>query len=72
MSIFNRRNAALGWLALVFGKRVVKRKAKAAARVVDSEARRPKNKAFALVVAAAVGGAAFFRRRTDKNTPSPS
>jgi hypothetical protein len=63
MPILNRRNAAIGWLALLFGKRILKRKARAAAQAIDSEARRPRQKALAALVAAAVGGAAFFRRR---------
>ena len=64
MPVFNRRNAALGWVAWLLGKRVLKRKAKAAARVVDSEVRRPRRKAFAVLAAAAVGAAAFFRRQS--------
>ena len=71
MPVFNRRNAALGWVALLFGKRILKRKAKAAAQAVDSGARDPKNKAFAVLVAAAVGTAAFLRRRTGRDdTPA--
>jgi hypothetical protein len=31
VSVFNRRNAVVGWLALVVGKRVLKRKAQKAA-----------------------------------------
>jgi hypothetical protein len=64
MPVFNRRNAAIGWLALLFGKRVLKRKARAAAQAVDSEVRRPGHKAFAALVATAVGAAALLRRRT--------
>jgi hypothetical protein len=64
MSVFNRRNAAIGWVAMLFGKRVLKRKAKAAARAVDSGAGSPRGKAFAVLVAAAVGAAAFFRRQS--------
>ena len=63
MSVFNRRNAAIGWVAMLFGKRVLKRKAKAAARAVDSGVASPQGKAFALLVAAAVGAAALFRRQ---------
>ena len=68
MSVFNRRNAALGWVALLFGKRFLKRKAKAAARAVDAEARHPRPKALAFLVAAGVGAAAFFRRRPGDDT----
>ena len=63
MSMFNRRNAALGWLALLLGKRMLKRRAKAAPEAVEPKARRSHRKLFALVVAGAVGAAAFFRRR---------
>lgn len=31
MAVFNRRNAVVGWLALFFGKRAVRRKLKSAA-----------------------------------------
>jgi hypothetical protein len=45
MPVFNRRNATLGWIALFFGKRILKRKAKAAARTTArsprSRSRRP-------------------------------
>jgi hypothetical protein len=64
MPVFNRRNAAIGWLALLFGKRLLKRKARAAAQAVDSEVRRPRHKALAALVATAVGAAALVRRRT--------
>ena len=37
MAVFNRRNAAVGWLALVVGKRVLKRKAKQAVPAIDTE-----------------------------------
>jgi hypothetical protein len=64
MSIFSRKNAVIGWAALFVGKRVLKRKAKAAAaRSVDAGARRPRPKVLAAMIAAAVGVAAFFRRR---------
>jgi hypothetical protein len=70
MPVFNRRNAALGWVALLIGKRVLKRKAKAAARAVDSKARRPRRKAYAVLAAAAVGAGAFFRRQSGDDKPS--
>ena len=68
MSVFNRRNATVGWLALLVGKRVLKRKAKAAARAVDAEARRPRHKVAALLLTAGVGAAAFLRRRPDDDS----
>jgi hypothetical protein len=64
MPVFNRRNAAVGWLALVVGKRVLKRKAKQAVPAIDTESKRPNKSAVALVVASAVGGLTFWRRRS--------
>jgi hypothetical protein len=64
MAVFNRRNAAVGWLALVVGKRVLKRKAKQAVPAIDAESKRPNKSAVALVVASAVGVLTFWRRRS--------
>ena len=64
MSIFNRRNAAVGWLAWAVGKRVLKRKAKEAVPRVDSETKRPNKSAIALLIASAVGVATFWRTRS--------
>jgi MYXO-CTERM domain-containing protein len=63
MSIFNRRNAALGWAGWVLGKRLLKRKAKAVVPALDPETKRPNRSAVALLLAAAVGVAGFLRRR---------
>jgi hypothetical protein len=65
MAVFNRRNAAVGWLALVVGKRVMKRKAKQAMPAIDAESKRPNKSAVALLLASAVGVATFWRRRSD-------
>jgi hypothetical protein len=64
MGIFNRRNAAVGWLALFVGKRVLKRKAKQAVPAIDSESKRPNKSAIALLLASAVGVLTFWRRRS--------
>jgi len=64
VSIFNRRNAAVGWLAWAVGKRVLKRKAKEAVPKVDSETKRPNKSAIALLIATAVGLATFWRSRS--------
>jgi MYXO-CTERM domain-containing protein len=64
MTIFNRRNAALGWVAWLFGKRMLKRKTKAVVPAVDPDTKRPNTSAVALLIAAAVGAATFWRRRT--------
>ena len=63
MSIFNRRNALMGWLAWLVGKRILKRKAAAVVPAVDPESKRPNKSAIALFIASAVGVATFWRRR---------
>jgi hypothetical protein len=71
MSVFNRRNAALGWVTWMVGKRVLKQKAKDAVPTIDSESKRPNKSAIALLLAGAVGLATFARRRSgDQETPS--
>lgn len=64
MGVFNRRNAAVGWLTLTVGKRVLKKKAKGAAPALDPETKRPNRSAIALGVAGAVGALAFWRKRS--------
>ena len=64
MAIFNRRNAAVGWLALLVGKRVLKRKAKQAVPALDTESKRPNKSAIALLLASVVGVLTFWRRRS--------
>jgi hypothetical protein len=61
MSILNRRNAVVGWLAIKVGKRVAKRKAQEATPSARTGG------AFAGVLAA-IGGVLFFWRR--KRGPS--
>jgi hypothetical protein len=67
VSIFNRRNAAIGWLAWNAAKIIVRHKAKDAAPKVDRRTRRPNKSAIALLIAGTVGVAAFWnsRRRDD-------
>lgn len=59
-SIVNKRNAVLGWLTWRVGKRVARRKAKAAVPAI--EGRRP-NKPAIVTGLAALGGALFFWRK---------
>jgi hypothetical protein len=63
VSVFNRRNAAVGWLAWAIGKRVLKRKAKDAVPAIDPESKKPNKSAVALLIAGAVGLATFWRSR---------
>ena len=64
MSVINRRNAVMGWLAWGVGKRVLKKKAKGAVPSVDPETKRPNKSAVALLVASAAGVLTFWRKRT--------
>jgi hypothetical protein len=61
MSIFNRRNAVLGWGAWKLGKSAVKWKAKSAAPGVESG--RPNRSFVAIALAGAVGALTFWRKR---------
>ena len=72
MSIFNRRNAVLGWLTWVGAKTVVKHKAKAAVPGRVEGSWRPNMGAIAAGLAA-VGGALWFWRRksADETAPTP-
>jgi hypothetical protein len=71
VGIFNRRNAAVGWLAWAVGKRVIKKKAKDAVPSVDPETKRPNKSAIALAVAGLVGGLTFWRSRSgDDESPA--
>jgi hypothetical protein len=60
MGIFNKRNAVLGWLTWLVGKRVARRKAKQA--VPHVEGGRPNKPAIAAGVAALFGGLLFWRK----------
>jgi hypothetical protein len=60
MAIVNRRNAFVGWVVLKAGKRVARRKARAAVPAVEGG--RPNASAVAAGVAAAGGVVLFLRR----------
>jgi hypothetical protein len=70
MSVFNRRNAAVGWVAWAVGKRVLKKKAKDAVPSIDPESKKPNKSAIALLIASAVGVATFWRKRAGDGGPS--
>jgi len=72
MSVFNRRNAAVGWLAWTVGKRVLKKKAKDAVPTIDPESKKPNKSAIALLVAAGVGVLTFWRKRSGDDDVSPT
>jgi hypothetical protein len=70
MSVFNRRNAAVGWITWAVGKRVLKRKAKDAVPAIDPESRKPNKSAVALAVASLAGVLAFVKKRRDDDSPT--
>ena len=70
MSIFNRRNAVMGWLSWLVAKRVLKQKAKAAVPGAVEGSRRPNKGAIATAVAA-VGGVLWFWRRKSSDDELP-
>lgn len=73
MGIFNRRNAAVGWVTWIVGKRLLKRKAKGAVPSVDPETKRPNKSAIALLAAGVVGALTFWRTRSgDDDTAAPA
>jgi hypothetical protein len=72
MGVFNRRNAAVGWMAWAVGKRVLKKKAKGAVPAIDAESKRPNKSAIALFVASAVGVLTFWRKRSGDDETPPS
>ncbi len=70
MSIFNRRNAAMGWLSWIVAKRVLRKKAKDALPGTVEGSKRP-NKGAILSLLAAVGGVLWFwRRKSDDDQAS--
>lgn len=69
MSVFNRRNAAFGWVAWAVGKRVLKKKAKDAVPSIDTETGKPNKSAIALLIASAVGVATFWKKRSEGPEP---
>ena len=72
MSVFNRRNAAVGWMAWAVGKRVLKKKAKDAVPAIDAETKKPNKSAIAVLVAGALGALTFWRKRSGDNDPPSS
>ena len=70
MSILNRRNAMIGWLAWNVGKRIAKQKGRKALPAVESGTKRRKRAAAVVAILAAAGGALlFWRSRSADDTP---
>jgi hypothetical protein len=71
MSIFNKRNAVLGWAVWQVGKMSAKRQAKSAVPGRSGDSMRPNKGAIATGVAAAGGLLWFWRKRRSGETPEP-
>jgi hypothetical protein len=71
MSIVNRRNAMIGWVAWNVGKRVARRKGREALPDVVPEKKRSKQVALVALLAAAGGAVLFWRTRSGDDTPEP-
>ena len=72
MSIFNRRNAVLGWLTWVGAKTVMKHKARQAVPGTVEGTKRPNKGAIAAGVAAVVGVLWFWRKSSDDELAPPA
>jgi hypothetical protein len=59
----NKRNALLGWTVWQFGKRMAKKKVKAAVPGRVDDSKKPNKSAIASALAAAGGALWFWRRR---------
>jgi hypothetical protein len=71
VGVFNRRNAAVGWLTWVVGKRALKKKAKGVVPSLDPQSKKPNKSAIALLVAGAAGALTFWRKRSGDDSPPP-
>ena len=75
-SVFNRRNAVIGWLTVVFGKKLVALKLRSAPEPEPKVSGKAKKGAIAALVAGAVGVATFLRLRSrgggDDATDTPA
>jgi hypothetical protein len=63
MGIVNKRNAALGWLTWLAGKRWLRRKARRAVPVAAEGVRKGRRPAFLAGIVALGGALLFWRKR---------
>jgi hypothetical protein len=71
MSIFNRRNAVLGWLTWIGAKTVLQRKAREAVPGTVEGSKKPNKSAIATAVAAVVGVLWFWRKQSSSDEQPP-
>jgi hypothetical protein len=71
MGIFNRRNAAVGWLSWLVAKRVLKKKAKKALPGTVEGTKRPNKGAIATFLAAVGGALWFWRKQSSDDEQQP-
>jgi len=71
MTIFNRRNAFLGWLAWLGAKTALKRKARQAVPGTVEGSKKPNKGAIATAVAAMVGVLWFWRKKSSSDELPP-
>jgi hypothetical protein len=72
MSIFNRRNAVMGWLTWLAAKRVLRKKARDAVPGTVEGTKRPNKGAVATTLAALGGVLWFWRRKGSNDEPPPA
>jgi hypothetical protein len=72
MSVVNRRNAVVGWLVIVVGKRVLRKKAREAVPALDPETKRPNKSLVAVAIASTAGAVTFWRLRSRGDDPGSS
>lgn len=72
MGIMNRRNAMLGWVVWEAGKRIAKRKAKAALPGTVDDSIRPNRSAILSIVLLLAGGVWVWWRSQDEDFPEVS
>jgi hypothetical protein len=70
MSIFNRRNALLGWLAWIGAKQIARKKARDAVPSIDTETKRPNRPAIVASLLAVGGALMFWRKRRADDSES--
>ena len=71
MSIFNRRNAAMGYVSWLVTKRVLKKKAREAVPGTVEGSKRPNKGAIATLLAAVGGALWFWRKKSSDDELSP-